>query len=238
MAKNYSREEIKELLKEKLKAAIIFQYEEEDYNNEYHILNKLPNGTYKHIHGAVVSMLSAIKKESDFGSNEDWKEFIIDLAKKLADDEELFNQMVESAKDFWKHVQEDTPPDIMLNDDETLKELYSASNEVMIELYPEDEDKKQAMEIFEEKAAYLQELKGHIKDMQDEQKEIETFIKDIIKDNLGIKTQRYVITWKSQNKVSLDTKRIKEERPEVYEKYAVTSSYRVMRITNNKEMAV
>ena len=42
MAKNYSREEIKELLKEKLKAAIIFQDEEEDYDNEYHILNKLP----------------------------------------------------------------------------------------------------------------------------------------------------------------------------------------------------
>ena len=89
MAKNYSREEIKELLKEKLKAAIIFQDEEEDYDNEYHILNKLPNGTYKHVHGAVVTMLCAIKNESDFGSNEDWKEFIIDLAKKLADDEEI-----------------------------------------------------------------------------------------------------------------------------------------------------
>ena len=158
--------------------------------------------------------------------------------KQIEFDEELFNEMVKSAKDFWKHVQEDTPPDIMPNDDETLKDLYTASTEVMIELYPEDEDKKQAMETFEERVTYLQELKGHIKNMQDEQKEIETFIKDIIKDNLGIKTQRYVITWKSQNKVQLDTKRIKEERPKVYEKYLTSSSYRVLRVANNKEMAV
>ena len=34
-------------------------------------------------------MQSAIDNESDFGSNEDWKDFIIDIAKKLADNEEI-----------------------------------------------------------------------------------------------------------------------------------------------------
>ena len=155
--------------------------------------------------------------------------------KKIEFDEELFKTMTDAAVDFWAHVQNDTPPDVMPDDDETLKELYSASTEVMIELYPDDENKKQSMETLEAKVAYLQEVKAHIKLMQDEQKEIETFIKDIIKDNLGIKTQKYTITWKSQNKVSLDTKRIKEEQPEIFDEYSATSTYRVMRINKNKE---
>ena len=88
MEKIHTKEEIKELLKLKLNAEIIFQ-EEKDYDNEYHILNKLPSDTCEHKHGEVVSMLSAIKNESDFGSNEDWKDLIIYIAERLANNEEI-----------------------------------------------------------------------------------------------------------------------------------------------------
>ena len=158
--------------------------------------------------------------------------------KKIQFDEELFQSMVESAKEFWKHVQEDTPPAIMPEDDETLKDLYSASTEVMIELYPEDDRTAQACASLEEKIGYLQEIKSHIRNLQDEQKEIETGIKEIIKDNLGIKTPKYVVTWKSQRKSSVDVRSLCENEPDIYAKYEKISSYRVMRITNNKETAV
>lgn len=158
--------------------------------------------------------------------------------KQIEFDSELFNTMVEQAKEFWGHVQEDTPPDIMPNDDETLKDLYSAHSEVMIELYPEDEQKTQAVQSFEEKVAYLQEVKAHIDSLKDEQKEIETTIKDIIKDNLGIKTPKYVVTWKSQSTTKFDTKSFKETHEDLYKEFALTSSYRVMRIKANKEFEV
>ena len=158
--------------------------------------------------------------------------------KKIEFDAELFETMVECAKEFWQHVQDDTPPAIMPDDDETLKDLYSEHSEVMIELYPKDDETAQAAQTLEDKIAYLQEIKAHIKNYQDEQKEIETTIKDIIKDNLGIKTPKYVVTWKSQSTTKFDTKSFKETHEDLYKEFALTSSYRVMRIKANKEFEV
>ena len=157
--------------------------------------------------------------------------------KKIEFDSELFDKMVESAKDFWQHVQDDTPVDIIATDDETLKDLYSNHSEIMIDLIPTDEQTKQACDVLEEKVGYLQEIKMHIKQLQDEQKEIETSVKDIIKDNLGIKTPKYIITWKNQTTTKFDTVKLRQERPETFEDYSYESSYRVMRISKNKEVA-
>lgn len=152
-------------------------------------------------------------------------------------DQELFNQMVEAAKEFWQHVKEDTPPAVMPNDDETLKELYSEHSEVMIELYPTDEESSIAVQSLEEKIAYLQEVKAHIKSFEDEKKEIETHIKDIIKDNLGIKTPKYSITWKLQKgQVSYDKEQMIADG--VYEKYATQNSFRRLNVGKNKEYEV
>ena len=157
--------------------------------------------------------------------------------KQIEFDSELFDKMVDAAKDFWQHVQDDTPVDIVATDDETLKDLYSNHSEIMIDLIPTDEQTKQACDVFEERVAYLQEIKMHIKQLQDEQKEIETSVKDIIKDNLGIKTPKYIITWKNQTTTKFDTVKLRQERPETFEDYSYESSYRVMRISRNKEVA-
>ena len=157
--------------------------------------------------------------------------------KQIEFDSELFDKMVDAAKDFWQHVQDDTPVDIVATDDETLKDLYSNHSEIMIDLIPTDAQTKQACDVFEERVAYLQEIKMHIKQLQDEQKEIETSVKDIIKDNLGIKTPKYIITWKNQTTTKFDTAKLRQERPETFEDYSYESSYRVMRISKNKEVA-
>lgn len=158
--------------------------------------------------------------------------------KQIEFDAELFNTMVDYAKDFWAMVQNKTAPAIMPNDDETLKDLYSEHSEVMIELYPTDNNTTAACETFEDKIAYLQEVKSHIKNLQDEQKEIETEIKDIIKDNLGIKTPKYVVTWKTQNTTRFDTNSFKAAHQALYEEYSNTASHRVIRIKANKESEV
>lgn len=157
--------------------------------------------------------------------------------KQIEFDQELFNQMVEAAKEFWTHVQNDTPPAIMANDDETLKELYGEHNEFMIELYPDTEENKKAMDSLEERIAYLQEIKAHIKSLGEEQKEIETSLKDIIKDNLGIKTMKYAVTWKLQKGgYSYDKEAMQADG--VFEKYATQTSYRRLNIGKNKECEV
>ncbi len=157
--------------------------------------------------------------------------------KQIEFDQELFDQMVEAAKEFWDCVKNDNPPKVMADDDVTLKDLYSTNNEFMIELYPDSEETKKAMESLEEKVSYLQEIKMHIKEMEAEKKELETGIKEIIKDNLGIKTQKYEITWKTQKgQYSFDKEAMQADG--VFEKYATQGINRVLRIGKNKDCEV
>lgn len=158
--------------------------------------------------------------------------------KKIEFDEEFFNTMVEAAKEFWTHVLSDVPPAVMADDDETLKEMYGDHSEVMIELFPTDEHFKELSENFESTIAHIQELKMHKSDIEKEIKEHETQIKDIIKDNLGIKSPKYIVTWKAQTSIGIDTTRLKAEKPEIAEEFKKVSSYRTMRIAKNKESEV
>lgn len=157
--------------------------------------------------------------------------------KQIEFDQELFDQMVEAAKEFWECVQNDNPPKVVADDDETLKELYGDHNDFMIELYPDSEETTVAMEALEEKIAYRQELKMQQKQIEDEIKEIETGIKEIIKGNLGIKTQKYIVTWKLQKgQYSYDKEAMQADG--VFDKYATQSQFRRINIKANKEMAV
>ncbi len=153
--------------------------------------------------------------------------------KKIEFDKELFDLMVASAKTFWQHVQTDTPVAVMANDDDTLKELYNEHNEVFIELFPMDDKSTEATTVFEEKVAHLQELKRELKEIDTEKKQIESEIKKLIKNNIGIKTPKYIITWKFQNgQVIYDKEQMQADG--VYEKYASQAVNRVMRIAANK----
>lgn len=138
-------------------------------------------------------------------------------------DPELFDIMVKKAQEFWDMVQNNKPPLILPDDDETLAELHPKHTEDLIE----------AQE-FNERAAYLQELKMHRDEINGEIKEIETELKAKIGDNLGILTDKYQITWKSQSSRKLDTDRLKDEIKNI-DDYYLTNSFRVLRIKNRKD---
>lgn len=152
-------------------------------------------------------------------------------------DQELFDKMVTAAKDFWEnYVLKDVPPAVMSADDETMKELYGDSHtDFIIDLFPQDERSAAAVQELEQKIAYLQELKGQIKDLDAEKKEIEASLKDIIKDNLGIQTPKYKVTWKMQNGgYTYDREAMTADG--VFEKYATQSQFRRLNVAKNKEV--
>lgn len=155
--------------------------------------------------------------------------------KQIEFDAELFDKMVETAKIFWQHVQDDIPVAVMSNDDETLADMYGTPSDFIIEMFPEDEKSADAVIVFEENVRYLQELKMHISEMDKEKKEIENKIKDVIKNNLGIRTPKYLITWKAQTSHRFDDKKFKEENPDLFNEYIKENTFRVMRIKSNKE---
>lgn len=144
--------------------------------------------------------------------------------KSIEFDSELFNLMVDRAKEFYNMVQTDTPPLILPDDDETLAELYPTNTEDIVEA-----------EEFNERAAYLQELKMHRDEINGEIKEIETELKAKIGENMGILTDRYKITWKVQTSRTLDTDKLKEDIKNIDE-YYLTRPYRVLRIAKRKDI--
>lgn len=159
--------------------------------------------------------------------------------KKIEYDAELFNQMVETAKDFWEnHVLTDTPPAVCSSDEDTLAEMFSSENEFYIELYPTDEKSEQATIDFESKIALIKELEQHKKDIESEISQHKNDIRMVIGDNLGIKTPKYQITNKLQTRIDIDKTRLKTEKPEIAEEYKTVSSFKVLRIAKNKETLI
>ena len=140
-------------------------------------------------------------------------------------DEELFNLMVEKAVKFWQMVEKQVPPLILPEDNETLGEVYSDYSEDMI-----------ISQELNDRIAYLQEIKMHRDEINKEIKEIETELKATIADKQGLLTEKYKVTWKAQTNNKIDTDRIREELPEIAEKYSQSKTYRVLRVLNNKEV--
>jgi len=139
-----------------------------------------------------------------------WKKIIFDL--------HLFEKMVEEAINFWKCVQDKTPP-MAVGDD----------NPFMVTLYPEHgEGVKEADESLNESIALLQETKHHISEMEKTKDEIEAKVKQIIGESLGIKTSKYLITWKEQQTTKIDTEKMKEAG--IYDAYKKVGATRVLRI--------
>lgn len=79
---------------------------------------------------------------------------------------------------------------------------------------------------FDEKLDRREEIIGFIKELQEEQKQIEQEVKLFMQDNECANSERYRVTWSNVSTTKLDTTRIKSEHPELYAGYVKSSSYR------------
>lgn len=157
--------------------------------------------------------------------------------KQIEFDSELFDTMVESAKEFWQHVQDNTPPAVMAADGDVIEALYPKNSSKMIDLDITDENVKILVEHHETKIKYLQEIKEHIKQLEAEKTEIETYLKYLIQESAGIRTPQYCVTWKLQKgQVAYDKEAMLADG--VYEKYASQTSFRRLNVSKNKEFEV
>lgn len=135
-------------------------------------------------------------------------------------DEELINMLVDIAKDFWENnvIKRIAP----------LVDGSEASTDLLNSLYPQSEAgteihlPDEAIELIEKRI----ELKAKSKELDVEISECENKLKDYLKDNeIGVISD-FKVTWKSQSRTSIDSKKLKAEQPELFKKYSKTSSYR------------
>lgn len=142
---------------------------------------------------------------------------------KIERDEETIQNLIEIERKFWvENVLANVPPDPDGTDtySEILKNKYKTSIPETIEL---DES-------FIKKLSRRDEIDELVKVMDKEKKQIDQEIQIVMEENERATVGERVITWKSQNRTGIDTKRLKEESPDTYEQYTKTTSNRVFKV--------
>lgn len=135
-------------------------------------------------------------------------------------DDDLIDQMIQQAKFFWEqYVEKRVAPPIDGSD---------SSSNILSSLYPESVPKTEialppeALMFIEQ----YEEAKKQEDFAKEQKKEAENKLKSVLGENeQGILDER-TITWKSYSSTRLDSKKLKEEEPELFKKYAKTTSSR------------
>ena len=144
------------------------------------------------------------------------KEFVY---RKLEWEEEIIQEIIAKEEYFWKeYVRKRVlpPPD-----------GSKACDEILASYFPKGK-KKEMLDLvgFDDKLKRREEILTSMEELQEEQKKIEQEVKLFMKEHEYAYSNRYQVSWKNVDTTKLDTKRIKEEQPEIYETYGKTSHYR------------
>ena len=143
--------------------------------------------------------------------------------RKLVWDDNLITQLVSMEKNFWEnHVAAGVLPSPDGSDicSEILNEYFhSARKGSTIRLDGFDEKLKRRAEIMEQ-----------IGRLQQEQNSIEQEVKLYMQDNEYAASDNYKVSWSNVESTRLDSKRIREEQPDIYKTYAKQSVSRRFQI--------
>ena len=150
------------------------------------------------------------------------KEFLI---RKIERDEELIQYLIKIEERFWT---ENVLARMMPDPDGT-----DRCSDIISKMYATSDNGK-VIELHEYNAILnrRQELDVLIKKMEKEKASIEQKIKLAMQDASYGTTENYKISWSSFETSRLDTKKLKEEQPDIYDKYCKKSTNRRFTVNN------
>ncbi len=134
-------------------------------------------------------------------------------------DDDIINALIEAEKEFWNEyvVPRKMPP----------VDGSRSCDEILSKYFP---DSVKGTEIrldgFDDKLERREEILKEIEALRIEQSTIEQEVKLALQDNERGFSARYKVSWSSVESTRLDSKKIKEELPEVFKEYSKTSSSR------------
>lgn len=144
--------------------------------------------------------------------------------KKIDRDEELIEMLIAAEVDFWNNY---VVPNVMPPVDGS-----DASVSALNTLYPEAE-KGTEINLSADENGLLMERK-HLLDMKakcDERiQEIDNQIKATMGENETAVGLNFSVKWSNSSRTTIDSKRLKAEKPEIYEQYAKTTTSRTFRV--------
>lgn len=122
-------------------------------------------------------------------------------------DEELIEMIIEIEKNFWDCVVNDIPPNI--DGSESCTNLLNSLKNCSIILPNEADELIKEYNLNKEKEKFY----------ADKKDECINKIKAMMEDNEIGAINNSIITWRNTSTERLDSKKLKEEQPEIYEKY-------------------
>lgn len=134
-------------------------------------------------------------------------------------DEELISMLIDLEADFWKHVQDGTPPPLDGSD---------ASAKFLAQRFPSSTPKSQialpdaAVDLLAQYDEACEELEA----AAERKREAENLLKEMLGDNEVGTSGDHIVTWKSVCQERLDSKTLKAEHPALCKKYTNQTSYR------------
>lgn len=150
------------------------------------------------------------------------------LCKRVERDDELIQQLVEIERDFWEnHVVPGVPPEMDGSpaSTELVKRMYPMATRSKIDL------PSQAMELVEE----YERIKAELKPLEERKAELENRLKYMLGEHEEGRIGNVIVSWKNVESKRIDTTRLKKERPDIYEQFLKTSSYRKFDVQRVKE---
>ena len=141
---------------------------------------------------------------------------------KLDRDEEMIEEIMKLEEMFWNNciLGDELPmPDGSSDYSKTLDNLYKDSKSDVLILFEAEE----VLNRYDEVVRLY-------KDFEKEKKAIEQYLKLQIKDYEIAYVGDRKITWKTQERKTIDTNRLKKEHPEIVEKFTKTTTSRVLRL--------
>lgn len=139
------------------------------------------------------------------------------------------SEMIEAAKEFLWHVENDEQPETSGSESctQAIKKMYdSQHNEVIIE---GDEEVDELIEKREE-------VRGQISELEEKKDELDNKIKNKIGDNYGVRGNNYVAKWPSGSRRGVSKSKLLEKYPELEEDDDIwwESEYRMgIRVSEN-----
>ena len=134
-------------------------------------------------------------------------------------DDELIEALIQLEADFWKHVQNETPPPL---------DGSSASARFLAECFPSSLPRS-TVELPGQAATLIQqydEACEQLKAITEQKQQAENLLKQMLGEHESGTTGDHIVTWKNVTQERLDSKTLKAEHPALYKKYASKSSYR------------
>lgn len=132
-------------------------------------------------------------------------------------DETEIEALISAEESFWSSVTNGVEPEI---------DGSQSTSDTLAALYPESGGETEDLPELDDAAVMLDDISSRMKELEKMKKQYENRIKDTMKDLEKCDTGSAVITWKSFQSGRLDTKKLRDEMPDIYEKYVKVSMSR------------